>query len=77
MGRGNRLTFPADEAEHGRDRVIVTDVADDERQQLIEVAIDDFVGRDDAVLVREPHVVLLGFVAREYRDATRPAHLAA
>ena len=58
-------------------RVVVADVADHERQQLVEVAIDDFVGRDDAVLVVQPHVVLLRFVAREHRDAARPAHLAA
>jgi hypothetical protein len=43
--------------------VVVADIANDERQQLIEVAIDDFIGRDDAVLLVKAHVVLLRFIA--------------
>jgi hypothetical protein len=57
--------------------VVVADVADHEREQLREVAIHDLVGGDDAVLVVQPHVVLLRLIAREHGDAARTAHLAA
>ena len=53
------------------DAVEVADVADPELQQLLEVAVDDLVGRHAAVQVVHAHVVLLGLVAREDDDLAR------
>ena len=59
--------------QRARQRGIVAHVADAEREQFLRVPVDHFVGRALAVQIRQPHVVLLRLVAREHRDAGRPA----
>ena len=58
------------------DAVEVAHVADAELEQPFEVVIDDFVRRGLAVLILQPHVVLLGLVAREDDDLVRHAQFA-
>ena len=56
--------------------VQVAHVADAKLKQLLEVVIDDFVGRRALVLEGQAHRVLLGLVAREDGDLLRQPHLA-
>ena len=63
-----------------RDEAVMTvqvTSADHELQEVLKIAVYDLVSRCHAVLVLQPHVVLLGFVAREDDDLLRPAHFAA
>ncbi len=54
----------------------VADVADAEGEQVAGALVDDVVGGGAAAQEAQPHVVLLGFVARQHGDLGRPADAA-
>src|SRR5262249_31204264 len=59
-----------------KERGVIAHVADAKRQQLLKVAVDDFVGGRLAMQISQAHVVLLRLIAREDGDARGPPHLA-
>ena len=63
-------------ADRDRDARVIADIADPEGQQVFGVLIDDLVRGGATILVLQPHVMLLGLVARKHRDASGPPELA-
>ena len=59
----------------GGDAVDVAHVPDTELHQLFEVVVDDFVGRDGAILISQPHVMLFRLITGEDNDLPRPTDL--